>query len=324
MSSSALKPLSASRQVIFHQLLVSARKTWLMDALSDALGSIDPVEIKKQLTKYVPSDVQQILASAGIRDEHVFPTPAILQAKPTLVGYYRLLLGIPQKSFYGSGTGMGKFKSMELRGTLNLTQKNVLPDFCATMSKALADLVRQMSPSISERDVKELPLITIGSQFQGSNNTKIGKQATASAFLAISEIVKDHIIERTERRLIIKNSAGRRVTIQLGSDPDVGLLEEFEGQWRKKVAIEIKGGTDRSNAHNRAGEAEKSHQKARNAGFRDFWTVISKKGLDMKKIVAESPSTNSWFDVSEVLGQEGSDWEDFHSRLAGEVGIPTK
>jgi len=46
------------------------------------------------------------------------------------------------------------------------------------------------------------------------------------------------------------------------------------------VAIEVKGGTDVSNAHNRAGEAEKSHTKAKGKGFRDFWTIISKKGLD--------------------------------------------
>jgi hypothetical protein len=44
----------------------------------------------------------------------------------------------------------------------------------------------------------------------------------------------------------------------------------------------------------------------------------------MKKIEAESPTTNSWFDVSEVLGRQGDDWQEFKSRLAGEVGIPLK
>lgn len=111
------------------------------------------------------------------------------------------------------------------------------------------------------------------------------------------------------------------MVIALGSDPDIGITEEFDGKPRKKVAIEVKGGTDRSNAHNRAGEAEKSHLKAKKAGYRDFWTVISKRGLDMKKIQSESPTTTSWFDVGEVLGQEGEDWNEFKSRLAGEVGI---
>lgn len=317
-----IRPPSASRQIRFHQLLVAARKSWLIDALTDALSRVDPNEIKQQISRYISPDVQKILAAAGIRDEYVFPVPLLLEAKPSLVGYYRLLLGVPQKGFYAGETGMGLFKSMETLDALNDRQRDALPEFCSAISQALSDLVRQMSPSITERDIKELPILTIGSQFQGSNNTQIGKKATEGAFLAITEIVKSHIISRTHRKLIIKNSSGRKVIIALGSDPDVGIQEEFGGQMRKKVAIEIKGGTDRSNAHNRAGEAEKSHQKAKKVGFRDFWTIISKKSLDMRKISAESPTTNSWFDVSEVLGQEGRDWEEFQSRLSGEVGIP--
>ena len=91
-----------------------------------------------------------------------------------------------------------------------------------------------------------------------------------------------------------------------------------------KVAIEVKGGTDVSNAHNRAGEAEKSHQKARDSGFPEFWTVISKQGLQLPKLKRESPTTNHWFDVTEVLAREGTDWDDFRQRLAGAVGIPLK
>ena len=74
--------------------------------------------------------------------------------------------------------------------------------------------------------------------------------------------------------------------------------------------------------HNRAGEAEKSHQKAKNQGFRDFWTVIVKKGLDMSKLKSESPTTTLWFDAAQVLGRNGEEWNAFRSRLIGEVGIP--
>ena len=66
-----------------------------MDALREALRDIDPNELKAQITHYVPADVQQILATAGIRDEHVFPVPIVLETAPYLVGYYRLLLGLP-------------------------------------------------------------------------------------------------------------------------------------------------------------------------------------------------------------------------------------
>jgi len=308
--------------VAFHQLLVAARKTWLMDALSEALAVVDPHILKQQLSKYVPADAQRILAAAGVRDEHVFPAPIILEAKPTLVGYYRLLLGIPQKSFYSSAMGMSRFKNMEARGLLGDRQRTALPAFCVAMAEGLADLVRQMSPTVTARDVTELPLLTIGSQFQGSNNNVIGKRATLDVFLAIAEIVSGYVRKREERILRLVNASGRAVIIALATDPDVRIQEDFNGALRNKVAIEIKGGTDKSNAHNRAGEAEKSHQKARNEGFRDFWTVITKKGLDMAKLQAESPTTNSWFDAAQVLGRAGEDWEEFRSRLAGEVGIP--
>jgi len=322
MSRTAISPPSPSRQVRFHQLLVAARKSWLMDALTEALNTADPNLVKSQLSTYVPADAQTALAAAGIRDEHVFPVPAVLETKPTLIGYYRLLLGIPQKSFYKGGTGMGQFKAMETRGLLNPDHRPDLEGFCTAMAGSMAGLLRQMAPPISKRDVAELPLLTLGSQLQGGNNNMIGKRATIDVFLAVSELVKEHIVSHDERRIVVRNASGRKVVIALATDPDIRIQEEFGGELRNKVAIEIKGGTDVSNAHNRAGEAEKSHQKAKKDGFRDYWTIISKAGLSVEKLRAESPTTNNWFDVAQVLGREGQDWDLFRSHFAEAAGIP--
>src|SRR5208337_1370843 len=133
MSEASIPVPKASRQVQFHQLLVSARKTWLIDALSKALTRVDQRQLKSQLLKFVPADAQKILAAAGIRDEHVFPTPVLLEAAPALVGYYRLLLGLPQKIFYGGGTGMGPFKNMEMKDTLREQTRALLPAICKAM-----------------------------------------------------------------------------------------------------------------------------------------------------------------------------------------------
>ncbi|SPE43390.1 hypothetical protein SBA3_910007 [Candidatus Sulfopaludibacter sp. SbA3] len=56
-------------------------------------------------------------------------------------------------------------------------------------------------------------------------------------------------------------------------------------------------------------------------GFRDYWTIISKAGLNVEKLKSESPTTNDWFDVAQVLAREGDDWNLFKSRLA-DAGIP--
>ena len=138
-------------------MLVAARKSFLTDALSEALGQIDPNITKKQILSYVPVDPQKILAAAGIRDEHVFPVPAVLERRPTLIGRYRLLLGVSQKRFYRQGTGMGAFKSMETRGLVSPRKRPDLEYFCTAMAENLAELVRQISPQITARDVSELP-----------------------------------------------------------------------------------------------------------------------------------------------------------------------
>lgn len=316
-----ITPPSSARQVAFYQLLVAARKQWFMDALSDALGQLDQKGVKAQVSDYVPADVQKILAAAGVRDEHVFPLPLVIEAKPSLVGYYRLLLGAPQKTFYQGATGLGAFKSMEESGAISDRNRARVPEFCSAMAVPLAELVRQI-PNISDRDLRELPLLTYGSQLQGSNNTQIGKKAMQDVFMAITEVVQNHITKRESSRLWLTNASERTVIISLSTDPNVSVQEIVKDRPHNKVAIEVKGGTDISNAHNRAGEAEKSHTKAKQKGFRDFWTIISKKGIDIRKLQAESRTTTLWFDAAEVLARNGKDWEEFRERLAGEVGIP--
>lgn len=46
------------------------------------------------------------------------------------------------------------------------------------------------------------------------------------------------------------------------------------------------------------------------------------KGLKKSRLKEESPSTDQWFDVAQVLSGEGEDWQEFSARLADAVGIP--
>ena len=62
-----------------------------------------------------------------------------------------------------------------------------LERFCAVVSENLAELVRQLSPKITARDVAELSLLTLGAQLYGSNNNAIGKQATLDVFFLSSK-----------------------------------------------------------------------------------------------------------------------------------------
>jgi XcyI restriction endonuclease len=202
----------------------------------------------------------------------------------------------------------------------------VLPEEVSTAGRGPRETraSRQVTvvPKITARDISELPLLTLGAQLYGSNNNAIGRQATLDVFLSVAEIVKRFILSQDSRKITVHNASKRKVLIALSGDPDIRIQEEFEGKLRNILAIEIKGGTDVSNAHNRAGEAEKSHRKAKKQDFRDYWTIISLAGVDQAMLQQESPTTNSWFDVTQVLAREGDDWKEFRSRFAGAVGIP--
>ena len=87
-----------------------------------------------------------------------------------------------------------------------------------------------------------------------------------------------------------------------------------------KVAVEIKGGGDVSNVHNRAGEAEKSHQKVRGQAG-DFWTLIYLNGMSLDRLKEESPTTRHWFDITQIVSGEGPTWVEFRTRLAVAIGI---
>jgi hypothetical protein len=142
---------------------------------------------------------------------------------------------------------MSPFKSMETRGLLSPKKRPALEHFCAAMAENLAELVRQISPKITPRDVSELTLLTLGAQLYGSNNNAIGRQATIDVFLSVIEIVKAFIVSQDSSKINVSNASERKVIIALSSDPDIRIQEEFEGKLRNILAVEIKGGTDASN-----------------------------------------------------------------------------
>jgi hypothetical protein len=88
------------------------------------------------------------------------------------------------------------------------------------------------------------------------------------------------------------------------------------------VSIEVKGGTDISNIHNRLGEAEKSHQKARNRGFFEFWTIV-RCDVDPAMAARESPTTSRFFHLDRISDQKAPEHREFRDLLGSLLGIQT-
>lgn len=298
------------RQIYVEEFLRNARKTCLHEVVAETACKVAPEVLRTELVAHVPAEGLSFLQGTGIRDEEVYVVPCLLAHRPGIIAFYRLLLGISQKQFYAPKTGLSKFKALEDGSPVPPALQPQLGDFCRAVNQAVSQLLLSFPRTDLRADVAQLPIMTLGAQADGSWRTQIGSGATQAVFDSLKSIVRDAGAQflETKSSITVTNSSGRRVTLMLAADPDVVIREEFDGVSVYKTAIEIKGGTDRSNIHNRAGEAEKSHQKARQDGAGDCWTVISLDGTHLEKLRQESPSTREWFDLDEIRKQAGSYW----------------
>ena len=252
----------------------------------------------------------------------MFPVPCLIDANPRLIGYYRLLMGFSQKEFYNKG-GFGRFASLESKGIIPLRVRNEIEALCRAFCDSASQLIAGLGVQhLSAALIDDLTLLTLGPQLRGSNNTLIGKLANQAVFEIIRAIVEQAVVKRTDARLELENAAGRSVVIAFSADPDIAITERTSDKaTRNIIAIEIKGGADQSNIWNRLGEAEKSHQSAKQRGFTEFWTIFNVGSLDEKKAREKSPTTNRFYSLPELERNKGSAYEDFRDRIASLVGI---
>jgi hypothetical protein len=104
-------------------------------------------------------------------------------------------------------------------------------------------------------------------------------------------------------------------------DPDVRILERLPSGEQPRVSMEIKGGADASNVYNRIGEAEKSHLKARQVGFFEFWIIV-RAAFNPERARMDSPTTGHFFRLDRILDSSTTDRRLFRDRLCANIGIP--
>jgi hypothetical protein len=312
-------------QIDFSFLLSQIRNEYLQEALSETVEKMNIPKIDKELADFVPTTDLALLASHGLRGELIYALPCILLVNPRLLGYYRLLLGFSQKMFYGSECAVSSFKSMEEKGVMSEYNKKILKPLCKGLVNSASFLLHGIGADrISRELIDDLTLLTLGPQLRGGANVRKGIAEIIKVFEIIHRIVISHVKESDSRRIQIENAAGRGVLIEFSADPDIIIREHMSQEsYRNIIAIEVKGGTDFSNIHNRVGEAEKSHQKARQAGFVECWTVVNVDRIDIAMAKRESPSTNKFYRISQLEAGKGSEFCDFRDRIISLTGIPS-
>ena len=310
-------------QIGFATLLDGSRKTVLRDALRDTVRSLSIKALDAELAEYVPDSSLAKLAGLNLRGETLFPTPIILKAHPSLVGYYRLLYGYSQKQFYASATGCGSLKLMEAKGKISPAAEKRLRDLCKAFAKAGAHLLDGIEDHLHNADLfHELSLLTLGSQYRGGANNQRGAAGIKTVFEIIRSIIAESVVSAGDSALEVENAAKKRVSIALAADPDIFITSHLpSGKRRPIVAIEVKAGEDQSNIHNRIGEAEKSHLKAKAAGATECWTIINVAQVELEKLKQESRSTDRFYQLSELIDPGSPGFADFRDRVRDLVGL---
>ncbi len=310
-------------QIDFSYALGQIRSLYLQEALMKTIDDIDLQILDKQLSIYAPKRILNFLAKNGIRGELVFPVPYLLEKNPYLLGYYRLLLGFSQKEFYSSLFGLSRFKSMETKGHLNSANKEQLNNLCKELSLSCAALIEGIGiDRISMTFLDDLSLLTVGPQLRGGANVRKGEAGILDVFQVIHYIVGHAATKSSAETIEIENAAGRKVFVEFAPDPDIVIREKMSKEsFRNVIAIEVKGGTDFSNIHNRVGEAEKSHQKAKATGYVECWTVVNVDNIDIETAKKESPSTNTFYRINDLKSRQGPHYKDFKERILSLTGI---
>ena len=282
-------------QINFAAALRKIRKVYLQDALSATAASMDIETIDRELHQYADHSSLQMLARKGLRGELLFAVPCLFMKNPYLLGYYRLLLGYSQKEFYTSATGAGIFKSMEEKGRLSQKQRDALSGLCGALNlNAKYMLENFITDMIDSAFFDQLTLLTLGPQLRGGANVQRGTSAITQIFDVVLQIVKSEVTSTDSHHIELINKSGRTVSIQFAADPDI---------------------------HNRVGEAEKSHQKAKKDGYIECWTVINVDRIDIAIAKKESPTTNKFYRISELVDESSHEHKDFSMQICSIVGI---
>lgn len=274
-------------QVAFSERLIAARSEYMQDALFQTLRTCDVVVLNQESEEFVPPEAAQILLGRGLRVEVLFALPTVLRINPRLLAYYRLLLGYSQKAAYASPQAFLKgYGRVEDGKGWTPEQLETLPELCHALNEQLAWLlthvVRTSSSHVTATHLDDLTLLTLGPQLRGGRNVVLGIEAVKQVFDVIQEIIGSRAHEITPHQIILEDATHRTIVIRFSADPDIEAvsLNPHTHEETPLLAIEVKGGTDYSNVHNRLGEAEKSHLKAKNERhFTDLWTIINVTNL---------------------------------------------
>ena len=252
-----------------------------------------------------------------------FPVPYLFESNPYLLGYYRLLYGFSCKAFYDQGP-FKRFQRMENVGRVPMSAASFVSGLCRSLACTGGLLLDPIS-SVSLSIINELQVLTLGAQFRGGGNVKIGQDAIKGFLNLLKHLVAEYKPNVEKNRITFQNDSKLPITIRISSDPDVSITQKLDAEERKLVAIEIKGGKDSSNIWERIGAAEKSHLKAKERGFNERWTItqvdLTSDASWTRKARTQSATTTRFFSLDSIADPTSPEALMFRQVLGSILGV---
>ena len=234
----------------------------------------------------------------GIKPVVIFAHPQVLTDIGRVIGYYRMLAMVSQKSMNRVGLRGARY---EQGGAFSSRQS------AWTIAQHLNKITSHLIEADEQIDAREFDLwrgMAAGSQAQGSWQNAKGRRIELIVKGLLQRRLREGgwISEETPEELHLHLKDGRLVVF--ADEPDVGI---YSGE-RIVAAVEIKGGIDTAGVLERVGAAIKSLSRVREENPVSV-TILVLQGVSVTQQAQDDLKTNQnavncWFTVEEVLEDE--------------------
>ena len=202
--------------------------------------------------------VQAACERLGFTPGEIFAHPEVLQKKPELFEYYRLLGCLPNK-------GLGQIKQQ-----LGLSKKSIKTSEelqlkpCRLLNRFISNAISRTATANRESLIRTI-YAEAGSEWQGTWVNNIGQLAVQELQQVVVEFAEQkNLVDRHKTELAAEE--GNYLVLKSGMKICFG--SELDVECRSKTGelvcvIEIKGSADKAGAQTRLGETKKSFTKAK-------------------------------------------------------------
>ena len=277
-----------------------------------------------------------ILENHDIHLLQVFCHPKLLREQPQLLGYYRNIAALSQKSvgyLAKAGIDIKKIET-DFENRFSLSEPQALA-LAQLFNEHISLIIDSSIQTITKEELYGIFLTSTGAQIDGSWRNAIGEEAEKVVQrLLIKEVKEQNLLaafiskkgqsveiyepDKLDEQLAqIERYRGillsNRTSILFSSDPDISILNQ---SGTTACALEVKGGVDPAGALERYGAAKKSFEEIRRTSSGVTTILIAScitTEVDVR--IKQDPVITLYYNLTELLDETSATYKHFMSQV---------